>query len=393
MAGLPRLLVVGDGVVPTGFSRVVYNILRHLPRDSYEIHHLAVNYTGDPHDLSWKVYPAGKGGGQYGFQRLRHFMEALKPSLVFTCGDLWIQEKYFEILLPFKGRTRIVSYSPVESTGLSPDWTRNIAVADRFVVFSEFAKEETLRSLEAAAYDLLEVIPHGVDTSAFYPLPVKYAKQRLNVFADEELRDSFLVLNAHRNQPRKRIDVAIEGFSLFARDKPKNVKLYLHMGIEDLGWNVVSLCKRFCVADRLVMTECDTRAPQNLYDQDLNTIYNAADVGVNTALCEGWGLPNFEHAAARKAQLVPDIPSLRSIWFESPEYMTPSSRFICERTLYDGYLISPETVAAGLERLYQDRDFREAVAERCYAHVTAPAYSWSAIGARWDALFREVLET
>jgi len=43
-----KVLFIGDGVTPTGFSTVTHNIIRNLPKEEFEIHHLAVNYRGDP---------------------------------------------------------------------------------------------------------------------------------------------------------------------------------------------------------------------------------------------------------------------------------------------------------------------------------------------------------
>ena len=50
-----------------------------------------------------------------------------------------------------------------------------------------------------------------------------------------DFQDSFIVFNGNRNQPRKRIDITMKGFARFANGKPNNVKLYLHMGVEDAG--------------------------------------------------------------------------------------------------------------------------------------------------------------
>lgn len=52
---------------------------------------------------------------------------------------------------------------------------------------------------------------------------------RRALWGDEtQLADSFLVLNANRNQKRKRIDITLKAFAALARDKPENVKLLLH---------------------------------------------------------------------------------------------------------------------------------------------------------------------
>ena len=38
----------------TGFGRVMHNVLGRL-QDDFEIHHLGINYHGDPHDAGWRI--------------------------------------------------------------------------------------------------------------------------------------------------------------------------------------------------------------------------------------------------------------------------------------------------------------------------------------------------
>src|SRR5262249_15522899 len=146
--------------------------------------------------------------------------------------------------------------------------------------------------------DAIEVIPFGVDAETFYPMSsaTDIAKSQLGVLPDTQIPGSFIVLNANRNQPRKRIDITLKAFSIFAKDKPDNVKLYLHMGVQDLGWHIVKVARRFGIEERIIVSDSGGPSP-SLGDEDLNSIYNACDVGINTASCEGWGLVAFEHAA------------------------------------------------------------------------------------------------
>jgi hypothetical protein len=72
-----RLLAIGDGVTPTGIARIVHSVLRRLPKVQYEIHHLAHNYFGDPHEEPWKIYPASIGGPGYGFHRVRELVRLI----------------------------------------------------------------------------------------------------------------------------------------------------------------------------------------------------------------------------------------------------------------------------------------------------------------------------
>ncbi len=123
---------------------------------------------------------------------------------------------------------------------------------------------------------------------------------------DPEHRDAFIVLNANRNMPRKRIDLTIQGFAEFARDKPANVKLYLHMATQDTGWNVIALARRHGIYDRLIMTRADNVAP-DFSDEQLNLLYNACDVGITTTTGEGWGMVTFEHGPRGRRKSCRDI--------------------------------------------------------------------------------------
>ena len=171
------------------------------------------------------------------------------------------------------------------------------------------------------------MIAHGVDTEKFYPLcadkegvPGPEGRQKAITALygnDPEFRDAFIVLNANRNQPRKRIDITIKGFALFAENKPANVKLHLHMGVEDMGWNVIRMAKRCGIFERLILTANDNNIP-SVPVRQLNEIYNAAAVGINTSVGEGWGLVNFEHAATVLPRWSPVIRDAGNYGQEAP---------------------------------------------------------------------------
>ncbi len=396
-----RLLVVSDGVVPTGLARVVHSILRRLPPEEYDIHHLAVNYRGDPHDTPWKVYPAGAGGDVYGFKRIGELVKGINPQVIFIFNDPWIECQYLEILKGVWHSARIVMWMLVESDGFDPEWVKDVAIIERLVVCTPFAKEQILQSLPEPVRRTrqVDIIPLGVDRSKFYPLSPLHSSQRRNgtdaakaqlqLLPPDTISESFIVLNANRNQPRKRIDITLKAFSLFATGKPANVKLYLHMGVQDAGWNILKLAKRFGIDERLIVSSSGGVVPA-VGDEDLNLIYNACDIGLNTSACEGWGLVAFEHAAAGKAQIVPDIPSLRGLW-EGSAVLAPVNRvMVNEQTLLNGYLVDEMRLAAILEQLYSDVDARARVSETCLANAMREEYSWDSVAKRWDGVFKSV---
>ena len=158
----------------------------------------------------------------------------------------------------------------------------------------------------------LGVIPLGVDTDTFRPVGSRSEGEgrreaRRALFPKvPELLDSFVVLNANRPWARKRIDLTVEGFAMFSRGKPAGVKLYLHHTLTSdfERRSTQKLLKRFQVEDRVILGGTAHEEPA-VSGEQLNLLYNACDVGLNTAMAEGWGLVSFEHAATGAAQIVP----------------------------------------------------------------------------------------
>jgi glycosyltransferase involved in cell wall biosynthesis len=398
----PRILVAGDAAVPTGFARVMEGVFGPLSA-VYEIHHLGTNYRGDPHDYDWKVYPAEIGGDRWGAKRILPLVEKLRPRLVFILNDIWVQHAYLAELRKMKDAPPVVLYCPVDGGPIDPEGIAPLAGVCRCVAYTEFGRG----IIEAAAraqrekepgfdFPAVETIPHGVDTATFRPLDApegasaRLEARRLLFPGMDDREGRFIVLNANRNQPRKRIDTTLRGFALFAREKPANVNLFLHMGVEDVGWNVVQLARRYGVEDRVLMSSLN-KTIQGVSPRQLNLVYNACDVGLNTSSAEGWGLPSFEHAATRAAQVVPRHSACAELWEGSALLVEPELSVIYEKILTEGWLVTPEGVAGALERLYADRVLLAEMSERAYRNATKPEYRWANIAARWDALFREVL--
>jgi len=399
-----RMLVVGDANAATGFSRVIRSILEPLI-DSFEIHHLAINYLGDPHDYPWKLYPAIVGGDKWGINRLRNLTETLKPTLIFLVNSFQTIESYLAQLRSTDYSGKIVAYCPVEGGPVDPKIPQGLLGLDKLVLYTRFAQEAFLQAVASSdsvavrkTFSAVEVIPHGVETSVFFPRDPdgdpcgdrkRFAKQLL--FGNSpELSDSFIVLNANRNQPRKRIDTTIEGFAAFARNRPANVRLYLHMGVTDVGWDVLALAERYGIMDRLILTSRSTSIP-SVSEEQLNIIYNACDVGINTSSSEGWGLVSFEHGATRTAQICPRHTAPEELWAGSAEMLEPSFRFTEPLSLTDSYFIAPEEVARKLEHVYEDPTHRAMLAERAFANATSPKYRWASIAEKWSELFSSLL--
>ncbi|MEO0564469.1 MAG: glycosyltransferase family 4 protein [Chloroflexota bacterium] len=390
---MATILIVGDAVAPTGFSRVLRQIFEPM-HSMHTLYHLATNYTGDPHDYPWQLYPAHLGGDRFGIARLPQLVEATQPDIVFALADIWVQAQYMEVLRPYVSQTQIMLYVPIDGEPAQPEMLAQLDGAHAIYTFSDYSRAVLTQAAEATKQrpqrvqlPAIEVAELGVRTDVFYPpagdSPDRPAARR-NLFGDiAGIEDWFIVLNANRNQPRKRLDITMKGFAMFAADKPaKRVRLFLHAGNVDLGWDIGRMAARLGIQDRLLLTTTDNEQPQ-ITDEQLNMIYNACDVGLNTSVGESFGLVSLEHGATGAAQIVPAQTTPGQLWGEQAVQLEASYTATSQATLFEEPLIAPETVAVALEQVYADADYRAEMGSRARAFATAPRFDWRAISTQW----------
>ena len=371
--------------------------------EQYDIHVIGIGYRGpDTRVCGVTVHPCNlKGGDMLGLYQAKEFIEEYRPELVFLLNDIWVLSRYVDALSPYQGSTRIVCYCPLDGRLLDGSLVAPfsaLAPGGRFVVYTEFARREVQKMVEGIPFPPVEVIPHGVDTEAFYPLAGsiqgqlervgRLAAKRLLFPGESDLEDSFVVLNANRAQPRKRIDLTLRGFAMFAKDKPTGVKLVLHHAVA-FGEERADVARQ---AEALGITGRVTVGPAEggTSDEALNLIYNACDVGINTSMGEGWGLVSFEHAATGAAQVVPRHSACAELWDGAAELVEPVAAYVPDFGMLEMQEVAPEGVAAALERLYADRSYRRDMSVKAYHTATQPAYRWGRIAAQWSQLFDEV---
>ena len=378
-----KVVWIGDGGVSTGFARVNHSIQNHLP-DEYKIHHLAVNYRGDPYpDAKFPMYPAMTGGDILGIGRVKSLLEFVKPDLVFILNDAWVIPQY---LRQIPEDVKVVTYFPVDAGPLKREWCTTLVGRTTPVAYTEFGRNAILKEVPTAK---ISIIPHGIDRSVFYPIDQDVARAAMNGINLED----FILLNANRNQPRKRIDLTIKAFAKFAKDKPKNVKLYLHMGVEDSGWHVIDMCMRYGVDDRLLLTNLELSPINSVSDERLNIIYNSCDVGINSSTGEGWGLTSFEHAACQKAQIVPRSSAGIEIYDGRGRFIEIDHTYTNPKILTEGAVISIDSMADAMNYYYENKDARKKDAKAIYDYIVQPKFDWANIALQWHELFMSIIDS
>lgn len=382
---MKRVLVIGDGGCYTGFARVLHSVIEHFPdRENYEFHHLAINHYGDPFQVMYPrhyLYPASLGGDLYGLNRMGTLIQKIQPDIIFILNDLWGLEQYLT-RIDDNLKSRVVVYFPIDGGESDPQWVVDFPKIGAVVSYTEFGKREILKLNPKLNVD---IISHGVDTKVFFPADKQHCRQMLKNLAPNE----FIVFNGNRNQPRKRIDLTMQAFAEFAKDK-SDVKLYLHMGLVDSGWNLDKLAKRYKIEPNLILTSKNI-TPQNGVPSDiLNIIYNSCDVGINTSMGEGWGLVSMEQAAAGVGQIVPNSSACTELFKDCGLLIDIDHYDTYPGIMTVGSVVSIPHAAELLNKVYFDRELLASISEAGLQKFTSPEYTWPYIAGQWYNIFERV---
>jgi glycosyltransferase involved in cell wall biosynthesis len=386
-----KILYCGDCGAETGFGRVAQYLIPALAKE-HEVHALSVNWAGDPNDMQQfcRMYPAmAYGSDPFGSHRIGELVQTIEPDIVFIVNDIWVAISLADKIEPFKESIgfKTCVYTPIDSYGLFAELLPAIDKWDRLITYTEFGKAE-IEKIDYAKK--IYTVGHGTDFTKFFPMDKQECRKELGI-----PEDVFIVFNGNRNQPRKRIDLTIKGFIKFAKDKP-DARLWLNMGKKDMGWDLIPLFKRVAKDEgydptgKLILTSPHFSTHNCLPIEQLNKVYNAADVGINTCIGEGWGLVNTEHAATGVAQVVPDHTSLKEIFNEVPRIACHGSEtdrnYGLERKLPE-----PESLAELLTAYYDDRALLKQHGQWCYDRIHQEQFTWKYIGDKFLKIINQII--
>tara|TARA_B000000437_G_scaffold165288_1_gene121974 strand:- start:19691 stop:21073 length:1383 start_codon:yes stop_codon:yes gene_type:complete len=228
--------------------------------------------------------------------------------------------------------------------------------------------------------------PHGFDEKIYYPIKMEIARLYFNL-----PQNDFLVLNLNRNQPRKRWDITIIAWTKFLNkyynEKEKlDRKIKLVVGTSMNGyWDLMDLFENEIKFTDIPWnyakeTIISIEQPQQLSDREINILYNACDIGLNTADGEGFGLCGFEGAGLGKPQVSSYVGGM--IEFLSEEYsilVKPcTSIYLDCKTVGIGgkaELTSPDEYSNAFWKYYSDPELIKEHSIKCREHILTH-YRW-----------------
>ena len=217
---------------------------------------------------------------------------------------------------------------------------------------SELQKEGSVHSVH--------VLPHVLNGASFSKLDattldrVKY----LGPLHDK----NFIVFNGNANQYRKRLDLTIVAFAKWLKktgieDAGLLLKCKSQPSINDGGFNIPQVVSNLSEQLDIDLGKHIYLIDGSVSEEDLNVLYNLADVTLSTTSGEGFGLMPLEAVLAGAPCIVPNgtsyIELLRDV---CPMMDVDIVAHAMGRGGAMGKVITPDTVACVLKASYSWRD-------------------------------------
>jgi len=331
---ITNLLFFGDFGCTTGFGNVSKELIENWAKDkNLKIAVFAINdHSAESYDYlpNVKVIPAyssvldtePKDDVYCRIQFLRLLMHN-DFDVVFCLNDIEIFNEMGEHLQNVKNEKRKLNkpnfksmvYFPIDSEPRPVD-LKILNFFDEVITYTEYAKGVMRNLTTEANFKKIKVIPHGCNTTEFYPLSdAEKLEAKLELLGEVGNAETFLFGTVNRNSARKDLASLILGFATFKHSNQVNAVLYLHCNpLDPSGINVYRLCERVGLrvgVDVLVPKEySENRGVDNV---QLNRIYNALDCFITTTTAEGWGLTVTEAMATKTLVICPKHTSLAEI--------------------------------------------------------------------------------
>lgn len=292
-----------------------------IKHPSYNVQHVCPEKFGDG---NWLILPVDGHGDK---DKLRNVLQYERPDAVIIFTDprffywVWEMEDEIRSVCP-------LLYWHVWDNDPMPTYNRVFYDSTDHVVALSLKTFGIMQGL-GLDEERYSYVPHGLPKDLFKPLPddvvEQFRKEHYGPHADKK----FVAMWNNRNARRKQTGDVIESFAAFAKDVGKeNVALFMHTAVHDPeGQDILAVADQFGVQDCLIVSEQRVDPPM------LNRFYNVADVTINVASNEGFGLATLESLFAG----TPIIASFTGgLQFQLGDWWGPIKDFSNQSKLIEG---------------------------------------------------------
>ncbi|MBI9048131.1 MAG: glycosyltransferase [Anaerolineaceae bacterium] len=271
-----------------------------------------------------------------------------------------------------------IAQSPAEMEG---DYRLNgeqevIDAADKIVIATP-AEQSQLEYLYQAPEEKMEIIPPGVDTSKFYPIPADEAKEVIGISPKDRM-----LLFVGRIEPLKGVDVLMQAISKLHRnneiDGCPHYLVIVGGNPEAEGCNMdVEMNRLMTLRSELDLKDLVVFLGKR--DQDmLPYYYSAAEIVIMPSHYESFGMVALEAMACGTPVVASQVGGLAYLVQDGiTGYVVPHN--------------DPDSLSEKIRELVCNEDIRQQMGKQANAY--AQDYDWHKITERTIALYEKTLQT
>jgi len=360
-----RVLIWGDSPnVPTGFGIVSKNLFSELHK-KYEVGFLGINEHGlKRYDTTkWFIYGIDQGD-PFGYKKLPHIMKDFKADLIILFQDIFNIENAIKVVRQNDINVPVITYFPVDGHPYNKAWNtlfqkgkvkeseQIFDMVQEVITYTDWAADEIRAAIPVSGQKEIHTLAHGIDFKAFHPLPENTV---------EELRkkhgwdDKFMIINNNRFQPRKQMLLTLTATSMLFYGYNKcncgfyypinehkcslngcgpediadvvpgtfDIGIYIHAANHEMMMGPPPGCLLTASASNAgwlqpevgvnLLLRKESPYSKPLSEQELNELYNMADINLTTAIGEGFGFSLGEASATATTTIAPKNSVMREI--------------------------------------------------------------------------------
>jgi glycosyltransferase involved in cell wall biosynthesis len=249
-------------------------------------------------DASLKIYPFSGYGNE---NILRELLQLEKPDAILHFTDprfwIWLYNMENEVRQDIP-----IFYYNIWDDLPTPEYNRDYyRSCDLLMSISKQTYGINKRILSRYGYEdwQTKYVPHGINSKNYFPIEEKENDTKYREFLSKYSLDKykFKILYLNRNIRRKQMGDVIMSYKYFMdgltpEQREKCCLVFHTVVVDENGTDLKAVCDAVLPDDYNVIFTADTGGSFN--DMEMNYIYNSADVYINLASNEGFGLGSCE---------------------------------------------------------------------------------------------------